>query len=86
MLLYQDVTVASAIESRFTTRAFSQGGSPPARLLNLGAPNTVIDWAGETPEKDPEQDPLRTDVWNDDKGEADQKKDPKFFNPLKTMV
>ena len=69
-----------------TNRAFSQEGSPPARLLSLEVPKAVIDGAGETPEKNPEQDPLRTDVSNDDRGEADQKKDPKFFNPLKTMA
>ncbi|MEL0060438.1 MAG: hypothetical protein VW711_09800 [Verrucomicrobiales bacterium] len=39
-----------------TTRAFSQEGSPPARLLSLEVPKTVIDEAGETSEKDPEQD------------------------------
>ena len=39
-----------------TNRAFSQEGSPPARLLSLEVPKAVIDGAGETPEKDPEQD------------------------------
>ena len=55
-----------------------------ARLLSLEVPKTVIDGAGETPEKDPEQDsPLRTDLWKNDRGEADQKKDPEFFLPFK---
>ena len=39
-----------------TTRAFSQKGSPPARLLSLEVPKAVIDGAGETSEKNPEQD------------------------------
>ena len=39
-----------------TNRAFSQGGFPPARLLSLEVPKAVIDGAGETPEKKPEQD------------------------------
>ena len=69
-----------------TTRAFSQEGSPPARLLSLEVPKTVIDEAGETSEKDPEQDPPRTDVWKKDRGEADQTKDPAFFTSLKTTA
>ena len=70
-----------------TTRAFGQEGYPPPRFLSLEVPKTVIDGAGETSEKDPEQDPpLRTDVWKNDRGEADQKKDPEFFNPLKTTA
>ena len=62
-----------------TSRAFSQEGSPPARLLSLEVPKIVINGAGETPEKDPEQGPPRTDVWKKDRVEADQKKDPSFF-------
>lgn len=69
-----------------TSRAFSQEGSPPARPLSLEVPKIVINGAGETPEKDPEQGPPRTDVWKNDQGEADPKKDPEFFNPLKTTA
>ena len=55
MQLYLALTIPSHHRTQMTNRAFSQEGSPPAKLLSLEVPKTVIDEAGETSEKDPDR-------------------------------